>query len=298
LLPATIRARLQACLDAAERPAVALDRNARIIATNPAAGDAGRAATAITFAELIADHTAEIAGLCGDVDASLRALDLDVPSRARSVDGRERVRLVPFAEGIVIALSRFGTYMAELDPVIVRSEIHDGLSQDLSALGFAACALRLRIDDLDDAALGELAARVETLAETASTTVRALYRHFDRGATGDLLDALASMGAELEEATGTELWIRVNGELVAPPLPLREQVVAMTRHAVVGLAGAASPARAWLRLAPDGARSRIEVRVDARAERLSAQIRAELDAHAEALGAAWTHERGAIAILF
>jgi hypothetical protein len=304
-LDAAVRARVQACLDAAERPAVALDLAAQIVATNRAASDAGRTSTT-TFADLIASHAAEIAGPCADVDRALRALDLDIPSRARSVDGRERVRLVPFADGLVLALSRFGTYMAELDPVVLRSEIHDGLSQDLSALGFAACALHLRLDDLDDPVLVELAARVEALTDTASTTVRALYRHFERGATGGLLDALAAMGAELEEATATQLWIRVDGELLVPrpfgaqwgPAPhVWEHVVAMTRRAIVGLAGAVPPSRAWLGLRPDGGRSRIEVCVDAPTDRLAGDVREHLDAHAESIGGSWTLDRGTIAIL-
>ncbi len=291
---ALLRARLQACLDAAERPAVALDLRGSIVASNRAASDRGRAA-ATTFANLIASHGAELVELCAEVDRSVRTLDLDIPSRARSVEGRERVRLIPFAPGVVVAASRFGTYMAELDPVILRSEIHDGLSQDLSALGFAACALRLRLDDLDDPALAELATRVESLAEIASTTVRALYRHFERGAVGGLLDALAAMAGELEEATCTQLWIRVDGDPPSPPPGSREALVEMVRACVVALARGGSSRRAWLRLAADGDRSHVEIRGPAPVS-LDADAREALDARAEAIGATWTHDGAAISI--
>ena len=293
--PDAVRARLQAILDAAERPAVAMDLSGGVVATNRAASDRGRA-EATTFADLITLHALDLVDLCVDVDRDLGALDLDIPSRSRSVDGRERVRLVPFAQGIVVALSRFGTYMAELDPVILRSEIHDGLSQDLSALGFAACALRLRLDDLDDPVLGELATRVESLAEIASTTVRALYRHFERGAVGGLLDALATMGAEIEEATGTQVWIRVDGDPPTPPPAYREPLVAMVRAAVVALAAAGSRSRAWLRLAAAGERSHIAIRV-ASPVVLPRDARDDLDARAGQLAALWRHDGTTTTIL-
>jgi hypothetical protein len=186
--------------------------------------------------------------------------------------------------------------MAELDPMIVRSEIHDGLSQDLSALGFAACALRLRLAELDDPILTELSARVETLTETASTTVRALYRHFERGATGGLVDALATMSAELEESAGTQLWIRVDGELGAGAAsPSCEPLVEMTRAAVVALAPAGG--RAWLVLAPGGDRSRIEVRTDHAIEHIDADTRAQLDDCAEPIAATWSLDRDGLTIV-
>jgi hypothetical protein len=294
-LDPTVHARLQACLDAADRPAVALGPEARIVAANRAATDAGRGPAATTFAELVTANTAEIAGPCAEVDAAARALDLDIPSRTRSVDGRERVRLVPFADGVVIAVSRFRSHMFELDPVILRSEIHEGLSQDLSALGFAACALRMRLDELEDEVLIELATRVESLAETASTTVRALYRHFERGATGGLLDALSAMASELEEAVGTQIWIRVEGESVGPAPHVRDQVAVLVRQAAIALAGTSS--RAWLVLGCDTDRTRIELHARTPIDPFDADTRARLDALADPMGAVWSHDRASIWIV-
>lgn len=294
-LDPTVRARLQACLDAADRPAVGLCPKARILATNQAASNAGRDAATTTFIELVTSHAVELAGPCAEVDASARALDLDIPSRARSVDGRERVRLIPFAEGVVVALSRYRAHLAELDPVIVRAEIHEGLSQDLSALGFAACALRMRLDELDDEVLIELAARVESLAENASTTVRALYRHFERGATGGLLDALAAMASELEEATGTQIWIRVEGEVCGPAPHVRDQAALLARQAAVALAGASS--RVWLVLGCDADRTRIELHAQTPVDPFDADTRARIDALADPIGAVWSHDRSSIWIV-
>jgi hypothetical protein len=141
----------------------------------------------------------------------------------------------------------------------------------------------------------ELAARVESLAEISSATVRALYRHFERGATGGLLDALAAMAAELEEATGTQIWIRVDAEAGGAAPHVRDQVAMLARQAAVALVGPSS--RAWLVLACEADRSRIELHAQTSAQPFDADTRTRLDALADPIGAVWSHDRASVWIV-